>query len=185
MKLARLAALAVAVVLSACSSAPAATGQLPGPVPDDVVFRDPPASAPSAPPVELELLDGEALDLSEYWDDRPVVLVFFESWCTLCEQQQESINDVVDDYRDVVMFLGIAHLSEPADVEQYVADNEITFPVAIDSSGRTWLSYAVTEPPLVALISKGGQLLRGFPEGIDGASLREQIDQLAVESRDE
>lgn len=180
---ARLAAFAAAVMLSACSGAPTATGQLPGPVPDGVEFRDPPATAPPAPPIELDLLDGRSLDLSEEWDERPVVLVFFESWCTRCRDQQESINDVVDDYRDVVLFVGIANLSESADVEQYVSDNDITYPVGIDTSSRTALNYAVSEPPLVALISRGGQVLRGWPEGISGEALREQIDQLAVESR--
>jgi thiol-disulfide isomerase/thioredoxin len=182
-KLARLAAFAAAVVLSACSGGAPATGQLPGPVPDDVEFRDPPATAPSAPPIELDLLDGSALDVTEEWDDRPVVLVFFESWCTLCRNQQGSINDVVDDYRDVVLFVGIANLSEASDVEQYVSDNDITYPVGIDPSGRTFLNYAVTEPPLVALVSKGGHVLRGWPEGISGEELREHIDELAVESR--
>ena len=182
MKPARLAALAAALLLSACSGAPAATGQLPGPVPENVVFREPSATAPPAPAFELDLLGGETLDLSEEWDERPVVLVFFESWCTLCADQQESINDVVEEYQDVVLFVGIANLSEPADVEQYVSDNDITYPVGIDTSGRTWLNYAVSEPPLVALVSKGGQLLRGWPEGISGDVLREQIDELAVES---
>jgi peroxiredoxin len=181
-KLARLAAGAALVILSACSGETASTDELPGPVPQNVVFRDPPASAPRAPAFELDLLGGDTLDLSEQWDARPVVLVFFESWCTLCQEQQESINDVVDDYRDVVLFVGIANLSEPADVEQYVGDNDITFPVGIDSTGRTFLNYAVTEPPLVALVSKGGQLLRGWPEGISGEELAQQIEQLAVES---
>ncbi|HEX6327048.1 MAG TPA: TlpA disulfide reductase family protein [Jiangellaceae bacterium] len=182
MKLARLAAGAALVVLSACSGGTASIDELPGPVPENVVFRDPPAGAPPAPAFELDLLGGDALDLTEQWDARPVVLVFFESWCTLCHDQQESINDVVDDYRDVVLFVGIANLSEPADVEQYVGDNDITYPVGIDSTGRTFLNYAVTEPPLVALVSKGGQLLRGWPEGISGEELRKHIDELAVES---
>lgn len=183
MKLVRLAACAAAVILSACSSTPAATGELPGAVPDGVVFREPPAGAPPAAGFELDLVDGRTLDVPGEWEERPVVLVFFESWCTLCQEQQESINDVVADYRDVVLFVGIANLSEPADVEQYVADNDITYPVGIDTTGRTFLNYAVTEPPLVALVSKGGQVLRGWPEGISGEELLEQIEQLAVESR--
>ena len=182
MKLGTLAAGAAFVILGACSGGTAATGELPGPVPENVTFRDPPAGAPPAPAFELHLLGGGTLDLAEQWDERPVVLVFFESWCTLCREQQESINDVVDDYRDVVLFVGIANLSEPADVEQYVGDNDITYPVGIDSTGRTFLNYAVTEPPLVALVSKGGQLLRGWPEGIAGEELAQQIEQLAVES---
>jgi peroxiredoxin len=182
-KLIRLAALAMAGVLTACSGGAVATGQLPGPVPDGVTFRAAPTDLPPAPAAELELIDGRTLELTEQWQERPVVLVFFESWCTLCKEQQAGINDVVADYQDVVLFVGIANLSEPSDVEQYVSDNRITYPVAIDGTGRTWLNYAVAEAPLVALISKDGRLLRGWPEGISGDELREQLDELAVGSR--
>ena len=74
MKLARLAAGAALVVLSACSGGTASTDELPGPVPENVVFRDPPAGAPPAPAFELDLLGGDALDLTEQWDARPVQL---------------------------------------------------------------------------------------------------------------
>jgi thiol-disulfide isomerase/thioredoxin len=181
-KLPCLAALAAALVLGACST-PAASGELPGPVPDGAVFRTPPDSAPAAPALELELIDGRALDLTEQWDERPIVLVFFETWCTLCRDQQPEINDVVADYRDVVLFVGIANMSDESDVEEYVSANGITYPVGIDRSGRSWLNYAVSEPPLVALISKDGRLLRGWPEGTSGTHLHEQIDELAVETR--
>jgi thiol-disulfide isomerase/thioredoxin len=179
----QLAALSAVVVLSACSSAPLPTGELPGAVPDDVAFREPPPEAPAAPEFGLELVDGRSLDLTEQWVDRPVVLVFFESWCTLCKEQQPAINDAVENYGDVVLFVGIANLSEPADVEQYVSDNQITYPVGIDPSGRTALNYAAREPPLVVLISKDGRVLRGWPEGVSGEELGEQVDALAIESR--
>jgi peroxiredoxin len=176
-----MAALAAALVLAACS-APAATGELPGPVPDGVTFRESAEGAPAAPAFELDLLDGGTLNVAEQWSERPVVLVFFESWCTRCREQQAAINDVAEGYRDVVLFVGIAGLSDPEDVATYVTENRITYPVGIDPDGRVWLRYAVAEPPLVALISKDGRLLRGWPEGVSGADLGEQIAQLAVES---
>jgi thiol-disulfide isomerase/thioredoxin len=153
---------------------------LPGPVPDGVTFRPPPKSAPPAPSFELQLLDGQVVDSDEQWAERPVVLVFFESWCELCRQQQPEINELVEDYRDVVLFLGIAGLSEPGDLRAYIADNDVEYPVATDPSGDVWLRYAVDEAPLVALVSKGGSLLRGWPGGLSGDELRGQIDELAV-----
>lgn len=183
MKASRVAALAAAIVLGGCTDASNPPGQLPGPVPPGVTFHEAPASAPTAPAFSLELLDGQVIDLAEQWDQRPVVLVFFESWCSRCREQQAGINEVVAAYRDVVLFVGIASQSEPAAVEQYVSDTHIKYPVGIDPSGRTALQYAVAEPPLVALISKDGRLLRGWPEGISGTELREHIDQLAVKAR--
>lgn len=113
---------------------------------------------------------------------RPVVLVFFETWCTLCAEQQDDINDVVAEYRDTVLFVGVAGLSDAADVEKYISDHRINYPVGMDPEGDIWLRYAVAEAPLVALISKDGRLLRGWPRGVSGDELREQISELAVAS---
>lgn len=182
MRLAGLAALAAALVLGACSTPVPTGGTLPGPVPEGVSFPEPPDNLPAAPHFELELLDGRVLDPAEHWAERPMVLVFFESWCGLCSEQQPQINDLAEEYRDVVLFVGIAGTSDPADVEEYVAENRITYPVGTDPDGSRWLKYAVAEPPLVALISKDGVLLRGWPGGISGEDLRANIEQLAVEA---
>lgn len=180
-----LAAFLVAALLTGCSSStdsPAPSpAALPGPVPDGVSFREPPKSAPPAPRFDLPLLDGEEVSAEEQWARRPVVLIFFESWCELCREQQPEINELVEEYRDVVLFLGIAGLSDADDLRGYVADNDVAYPVATDQSGEVWLKYAASEPPLVALISKGGRLLRGWPGGLPGPTLQRQIDELAVE----
>lgn len=176
------ATLAAAMLLGGCTDDPGATGQLPGPVPAGVTFHEPPATAPAAPAFSLELLDGRSLDLAEQWHQRPVVLVFFESWCSRCQQQQPGINEVAEGYRDVVLFVGIASQSETASVEQYISDTGLDYPVGIDRGGRTAVRYAVAEPPLVALIGKGGRLLRGWPDGVTGAELQEHIDRLAVDA---
>jgi peroxiredoxin len=178
-----LAALALVAVLAACSSTAASEsgGGLPGPVPEGVTFRAPPATAPPAPSFELELLNGQTVDSAQQWAERPMVLVFFESWCRLCRDQQSGINDVADQFADVVLFVGVAGQSPVDDVREYVADNDVDYPVGVDSSGRLWLKYAATEPPLVVLVSKDGRLLRGWPGGTTQEALRDQIERLAVE----
>lgn len=175
------AALSVALLVGCSSDDPEESTGLPGPVPEGVAFREPPKNAPPAPSFELPLLDGEVVDSDEQWADRPVVLVFFESWCELCREQQPGINDLVEEYRDVVLFLGIAGLSDSADLREYVDENDVAYPIGTDRSGEVWLRYAASEPPLVALVSKGGRLLRGWPGGLSADSLRGQIDELAVE----
>jgi thiol-disulfide isomerase/thioredoxin len=171
-----------ATLLVGCSSDDDAEPQsgLPGPVPEGVTFREPPRAAPPAPAFELRLLDGDQVESAELWAERPVVLVFFESWCVLCREQQPEINELVEDYRDIVLFLGIAGLSEEGELREYVDANDVAYPVGIDRSGEVWLQYAASEPPLVALVSKGGRLLRGWPGGLPAESLRDHIDELAV-----
>ncbi|AYY14713.1 hypothetical protein EF847_20480 [Actinobacteria bacterium YIM 96077] len=167
----------------ACSSAGAQGGTieaLPGPVPEDAEFREAPDDAPSAPEFELELLDGEMVKMSELWEERPVVLVFFEAWCEPCGELQPGLNDVVDDYRDVVTFIGVAGYSEPDELREYVDEHDVGYPVGTDPDGSRWLKYGVSEPPLLALVSQGGALLRGWPGGITESDLRAYIDEYAV-----
>ncbi|NED94403.1 TlpA family protein disulfide reductase [Phytoactinopolyspora alkaliphila] len=144
------------------------------------MFRDPPDDAPRAPSFELELLDGTPLDAGEQWSQRPMVLVFFETWCEPCRDAQAGLNDLARDYQDVVLFVGIAGRSEPENVRQYVSEYDVAYPVGIDQDDSRWLKYAVAEPPLVALVSKDGRLVRGWPGGIGTAELREHIDRLVL-----
>ncbi|MFU8850222.1 TlpA family protein disulfide reductase [Micromonospora sp. SL1-18] len=175
--------LVVALALAGCTGSTGKVDQpppaaLPGPVPKGVTFVAPPANAPRAPGFTLELLDGTALNMAEQWDRRPVVLVFLEAWCTLCADQQREINQLAKDYRDVVLFVGVGTDSTVERMSQYVRDNRVEHPVGIDPTGQIWRKYRVEEPPLVALVSKGGKLLRGWPGGTD--TLRTQLDDLVA-----
>ncbi|HZY27627.1 MAG TPA: TlpA disulfide reductase family protein [Jiangellaceae bacterium] len=177
------AALALAAVLAACSASGGdgsdGLASTAGPAPE-VEFRAPPAGTPPAPAFELPLVDGDVVDAAEQWAHRPIVLTFVESSCEPCREQQREINDVAADYGDAVLFLGIAGTSAPDDAREYVRENDVAYPVGTDPSGEIWLQYGVDEPPLVVLVSRGGRLVRGWPGGVGGDDLREQIEALLV-----
>ena len=178
------AVLALTVALAACSTsaddAPERLVSTPGPAPADVTFRPPPAGTPPAPAFDLPLLDGDVVDAAEQTEQRPLLLVFFETGCMRCSEQQQEINEVAAEFGDFVLFLGIAGTSEPDDVQAYVSENNVAYPVGTDPAGEIWFQYGVDEPPLVALVSQGGRLLRGWPGGIGGDALREQIEELVL-----
>ncbi|MEO6090577.1 MAG: TlpA disulfide reductase family protein [Umezawaea sp.] len=157
-------AMALVLALTGCSADPA--------------YVEAPPTAPQAPAFELKLLDGSTLDLAEQWKARPVVLVFFESWCELCAQRQPDITALADQYRDTVLFVGIGRASSSEDAMKFRRDNDIDYPVGLDAGGDVWRRYRVDEPPLVALISKGGRLVRGWPGGT--TELGKQIQQFLV-----
>jgi peroxiredoxin len=156
--------LAIVLVLAGCSAG--------------TTYVEAPSTAPPAPAFELALLDGSTLDLAEQWADRPVVLVFFESWCELCARQQPDITALSEEYRDTVLFVGVGHESSGADAAEFAREHDIDYPVGLDPSGEVWRRYRVDEPPLVALVSRGGRLVRGWPGGT--TSLGEQIRQFLV-----
>jgi thiol-disulfide isomerase/thioredoxin len=161
----RLVVLAMILVLAGCSAA-------------EATYRTAPAAAPPAPAFTLELLDGSTVDLAERWRERPVVLVFFEPWCELCARQQPDITALAEEYGDTVLFVGVGNESSREDAAEYVREHDIDYPVGLDPSGEVWRRYRVDEPPLIALVSKGGRLVRGWPGGT--TELGQQIKRFLV-----
>jgi len=90
-RLSRCIAAGLIVALASCGGeTPSPRGGavfLPGQLPAGVVVAPERTDAVAAPEFALTLLDGSVADPADYWRDRPVVLVFFSSWCTLCARQ--------------------------------------------------------------------------------------------------
>lgn len=181
-------ALLVALVATGCSFGsgdPPLGGaeRLPqGDPPDGTVYAEPIDGGPGAPAFSLALLDGEQVDSEELWEDRPGVIYFFASWCTLCQQQQAEISEVAREYGEQVVFLGVAGDDTFEDVAGYLREHRVPYAVGLDPDLVVWLRYGVVEPPLVAFVSRGGQLLRGDPGGLTGDEIRDHIEELLLDS---
>ncbi len=168
--------------VAAPPSTPAAGGAvagLPGPVPAGAKLAPEDTSAPRAPDFSATLLDGTPVRGSRLWATRPVVVAFTASWCARCPGQQPMLNALARKYEDLIAFVGVAQQDKPADLKRYLAEHEVPYPAGIDASGAAWRSYAVGEPPVIAVIGKGGRLLRGWSVDITQATLDGVLSGLA------
>ncbi|HWH01100.1 MAG TPA: TlpA disulfide reductase family protein [Pilimelia sp.] len=150
---------------------------LPGPAPADLRLRPAPAGAPAAPAVTGQLTDGTRLALADLWAQRPVVLVFFSSWCGTCGQRQEALAELARGLRDRVVFVGVTADEEPAELAAYLRTHRVDHPVVVDAEGAIWRAYAMREPPGIAVIAKGGRLLRGWPGGVPASTVESVLRQ--------
>ena len=156
---------------------PGGAADLPGPVPQGTVFRDPPANALPAPPFSAELLDGTPVRAAELWRDRPLVLVFTASWCQSCRRVHETVARVIDRWHDAVTLLGIVPGDDREPAVDYADDLDLGHPIAV-AGERVWLDYAAREPPVVVLVSRGGKVLRGWPGGVQAPELSRRLEEL-------
>ncbi|MCW3842630.1 TlpA family protein disulfide reductase [Micromonospora yasonensis] len=153
---------------------------LPGPAPAGLALRPAPSGAPGAPAVTGALTDGSRVAFADLWADRPVVLVFFTSWCNLCAQRQDALSELARTHRDQVVFVGVATGDQPRDLQRYLREHRVEYPVVVDDDGTISQSYAVREPPGVVLVAKGGALLRGWPGGVDATALAGRLRELVL-----
>ncbi|SDM17809.1 TlpA family protein disulfide reductase [Allokutzneria albata] len=174
-----IAAAVVALVLVACSAEPPRGGKraLPGPVPAGVSYRD--ATGATAPRLTLSLVDGTQVSTEDLWRDRPLVLVFFSSWCGHCGRTQAEFTALAEKHRDVVTFLGVAGRDSDADLRRYLDEHRVNYPVARDDEGQSaGRAFALREPPLVALVAKGGALVKGWPGGTTAGTVEAELANL-------
>jgi len=83
----------------------------------------------------------------------------------------------VDNPRDgAIALLGVVG-ADDEDAGEYAHHLDLGHPVAV-AGERVWLNYAAREPSLVALVSQGGKVVRGWPNGIAGDELARHLDDL-------
>ncbi|RIJ78959.1 TlpA family protein disulfide reductase [Nakamurella silvestris] len=134
--------------------------------------------APEAPAFSTIDTEGRQVDLADLWATGPVVLVFFATWCSVCVNRQSEFSNLAERYGQVAKVVGILGQEKVPEVQTYLADHAPGFPVILDEQLKIWRDYAVAEPPFVALISKDGHLVKGWPGGAEASEVQAELDQL-------
>jgi thiol-disulfide isomerase/thioredoxin len=117
--------LACVLLVAACSSEPARTGEL-------VSAQD----RQPAPEVVADTLDGETLALSDV-EGGPVLVNFWASWCGPCIQEAPALRAVHDTYAaQGVQVLGVNVRDTPTNARQFERDLEIPYPSWHDPSAQ-------------------------------------------------
>ncbi len=140
----------------------------------------------------VQTLDGTTITADKL-KGRVVVLAFWATWCTPCQQELPKIAAVQDRYRDNPNVLILAvnsgnHGETPEKDRAYLnrrhldLQGAIDSPVADDSWGQTARSLGTTSLPVIYILDKSG-ILRVIHSGYDSsedlsASLSRQIQDL-------
>ena len=76
----------------------------------------------------------DSIRVSEFLDrgQQVTLLWYFASWCWNCNQQISSINEIYEDYnRQELGILGIGVYSPPGELQEFVEEYAVTFPVVV------------------------------------------------------
>ncbi len=119
----------------------------------------------------LPRLDGGNISLAEYRGDKPVVLDFWASWCHNCRRDMPKLSKMYDKYSDQVEVIGV-NLREPASTASgFVNNQNISFPIAMDSRGTVSNSYGIRFTNTHILIDKEGNIVKTIPGDIKEADI--------------
>ena len=191
---------ALALIVSACGSGPAASPtEVPAsptsqpastPVPTPTRVLAPTATAlPRPTPVtirtgqepepaadfRIDLLSGEELALSDL-RGKVVVLNFWATWCPPCREEMPSFESIYREYQDrEVVFVGVAVADTEERARDFVEGVGVTYPIGLDPGGIAE-SYRVTAMPTTFFIDREGTITRKLQGQASEGALRLFLD---------
>ena len=106
---------------------------------------------------ELESLNGSPLQLSQYLG-YPVVVNFWGTWCPPCVQEMPLLEEVYSQKQHDLVILGVNQQDSLADVQRFVSDFNISFPILIDVDSLVADQYLVRGFPTTFFVDADGML---------------------------
>lgn len=114
-----------------------------------------------APIVSVKDLDGTPVDLGAYIGHRPVLLLFWATWCEQCEALIPTLRDAARVYGERVDFFGINITvgETPAGVREYVRERDPPFRVLYDTEGQSQRAFEVVATAFIVIIDAEGTIV--------------------------
>jgi peroxiredoxin len=109
-----------------------------------------------APDFSLTDLDGNTVSLTDF-RGQGVLLNFWASWCGPCRTEMPYLQEIHEQWS----YLGIAVLAvnleeSQTTVNNFVTDNNLTFPVLLDTQAEVAKMYSISAIPTTVFIDKDG-----------------------------
>ena len=124
-----------------------------------------PAAAPAVQPGQMLVpfkgtdLDGQPFDLAESIGKRPVMLVFWASWCPSCRTEVPKINDLAARYGKRGMAFVAVNVGFNDSVERartFARKTAMTYPAIFDGSGQITQPYQLLGVPTIIIADSSG-----------------------------
>ncbi|TEW52686.1 protein disulfide oxidoreductase [Psychromonas algicola] len=105
-----------------------------------------------APELTAVSVQGESIDLLAMSQEKPVLVYFWATWCSVCSTVSPSVDLVSDGYQVVTVALS----SRPDErVQRYLGAKEYDFTVVNDEKGLISRQWGISVTPTLFIINKG------------------------------
>jgi cytochrome c biogenesis protein CcmG, thiol:disulfide interchange protein DsbE len=114
-----------------------------------------PEAGKLAPNFRLESLSGEVVELADL-RGTPVFLNFWATWCLFCVTEMPAMQKVADEYGHAISVLGVNVGESRERATGFVTNNDIHYPIVLDSTVDVTEAYAVRTMPTSLFIDRNG-----------------------------
>lgn len=131
-----------------------------------------------APELQIDEWLGEDYGSIADLRGKPVLLVFWATWCPHCRREMPEVEALWLKHKDEMVIIGVTKHGRGQTTEkvrEYITSEGLTVPIAIDP-GDTSRAYGVSGIPAAALVDKDGKVVfRNHPGQLDEATLAKYL----------
>ena len=139
-----------------------------------------------APDFKLDALQGEPIHLSDL-RGKIVVVNFWTTWCPPCREETPALEAAYASYKDrglVMLGVNLTDQDSLKDVESFVQEFRLTYPILLDRDGAVGLLYQLNGLPTTFFINREG-IIRTVVIGgpMSETFIRSKIEALLKEAQ--
>ena len=109
-----------------------------------------------APSFELKAMDGRVFKSSDL-KNKMIILNFWATWCVPCIKEMPELNKAYYSLKDSgVEIIAVNFAESRSEVDEFVSEHHLGFPVFLDEYGDTAQDYKVRSLPVTYFISPDG-----------------------------
>ena len=114
-----------------------------------------------APVVSVNDLDGKAVDLGQWVGKKPVLIEFWATWCSNCEELLPRFVAAHREFGDRVEFLGVNVTvnQTPERVRRYLEQHTVPFRILYDDRGASTRAYQAPATSFVVILDAAGRVI--------------------------
>ena len=125
-------------------------------------------------PVQIEDLDGNAVDLAQYIGKKPVLFEFWATWCPVCEALAPRLDAAAKKYQGkvdvVVVSVGVSQT--PRQIKRHMTRHAMPGRVLWDGEGRATRAFMAPSTSYIAVLDAKGRVVytgTGEDQNLDAA----------------
>ncbi len=110
------------------------------------------------PEINISTVGGQTINSTSLHGEKPLLLVFWASWCPSCKEEIGPLNALYDEFKGRMVLLGInvgVNDSE-ARVKKYVARYKVKYPQYFDEGSLLTRRFGVSGTPTIIIVDRQG-----------------------------
>jgi peroxiredoxin len=108
---------------------------------------------------QLQDLNGNLVKSEAFLGKKPLLLLFWTTWCPFCQRELKSLNDRYPDLKQEGLEILAVDVGESLErVKRFVKNYNLNFPVLLDKDNAVARAYEIIGIPTYILLDKEGRV---------------------------